>query len=103
MIKKMNEKTLVEILQAIFKKRRFKNIEELKMTIKRYMEINLINVENYDIRLSYKPEYEMGEYPEETDYIIVGSIEGNNEVFDFDLYYAKTRAEQIYITEFIVV
>ena len=57
---KMNEKKLVEILQAILKKRRFKNIEELKTTIKRYMEINLTNVENYDIRLSYKPEYENG-------------------------------------------
>lgn len=103
MIKKMNEKTLVEILQAILKKRRFKDIEELKTTIKRYMEINLINVENYDIRLSYKPEYEMGEYPEDIDYLLIGTIEGNNEVFDFDLYYAKTRAEGIYITEFIIV
>lgn len=103
MIKKMNEKTLVEILQAIMKKRRFDDIESLRMTIKRYMEINFVNDKEYDIRLSYKPEYEMKEYPEETDYIIVGSIEGNNEVFDFDLYYAKTRAEQIYITEFIVV
>lgn len=103
MIKKMNEKTLVEILQAIMKKRRFKDIEELKTTIKRYMEINLVDYKNYDIRLSYKPEYEMGEYPEETDYLLIGSIEGNNEVFDFDLYYAKTRAEGIYITEFIVV
>ena len=99
----MNEKNLVEILQAIMKKRRFDDIESLKTTIKRYMEINLVNDKEYDIRLSYKPEYEMKEYPEETDYIIVGSIEGNNEVFDFDLYYAKTRAEQIYITEFIVV
>lgn len=99
----MNEKILVEILQAIMKKRRFDDIESLRMTIKRYMEINFVNDKEYDIRLSYKPEYEMGEYPEETDYIIVGSIEGNNEVFDFDLYYAKTRAEQIYITEFIVV
>ena len=99
----MNEKILVEILQAIMKKRRFDDIESLKTTIKRYMEINLVNDKEYDIRLSYKPEYEMKEYPEETDYIIVGSIEGNNEVFDFDLYYAKTRAEQIYITEFIVV
>lgn len=99
----MNEKILVEILQAIMKKRRFDDIESLRMTIKRYMEINLINVENYDIRLSYKPEYEMGEYPEDTDYLLIGSIEGNNEVFDFDLYYAKTRAEGIYITEFIVV
>ena len=85
------------------KKRRFDDIESLRMTIKRYMEINLVNDKEYDIRLSYKPEYEMKEYPVETDYIIVGSIEGNNEVFDFDLYYAKTRAEQIYITEFIVV
>lgn len=100
---KMNEKILVEILQAIMKKRRFDDIESLKTTIKRYMEINLVNDKEYDIRLSYKPEYEMKEYPVETDYIIVGSIEGNNEVFDFDLYYAKTRAEQIYITEFIVV
>lgn len=99
----MNEKILVEILQAIMKKRRFDDIESLRMTIKRYMEINLVNDKEYDIRLSYKPEYEMKEYPVETDYIIVGSIEGNNEVFDFDLYYAKTRAEQIYITEFIVV
>lgn len=99
----MNEKILVEILQAIMKKRRFDDIESLRMTIKRYMEINFVNDKEYDIRLSYKPEYEMKEYPEETDYIIVGSIEGNNEVFDFDLYYAKTRAEQIYITEFIVV
>ena len=33
---KMNEKKLVEILQAILKKRRFKDIEELKTTIKRY-------------------------------------------------------------------
>ena len=99
----MNEKILVEILQAIIKKRRFDDIESLRMTIKRYMEINLVNDKEYDIRLSYKPEYEMKEYPVETDYIIVGSIEGNNEVFDFDLYYAKTRAEQIYITEFIVV
>ena len=99
----MNEKNLVEILQAIMKKRRFDDIESLKTTIKRYMEINLVNDKEYDIRLSYKPEYEMKEYPVETDYIIVGSIEGNNEVFDFDLYYAKTRAEQIYITEFIVV
>ena len=99
----MNEKNLVEILQAIMKKRRFDDIESLRMTIKRYMEINLVNDKEYDIRLSYKPEYEMKEYPVETDYIIVGSIEGNNEVFDFDLYYAKTRAEQIYITEFIVV
>lgn len=99
----MNEKILVEILQAIMKKRRFDDIESLRTTIKRYMEINLVNDKEYDIRLSYKPEYEMKEYPVETDYIIVGSIEGNNEVFDFDLYYAKTRAEQIYITEFIVV
>lgn len=99
----MNEKILVEILQAIMKKRRFDDIESLRMTIKRYMEINFVNDKEYDIRLSYKPECEMKEYPEETDYIIVGSIEGNNEVFDFDLYYAKTRAEQIYITEFIVV
>ena len=99
----MNEKILVEILKEIMKKRRFDDIESLRMTIKRYMEINFVNDKEYDIRLSYKPEYEMKEYPEETDYIIVGSIEGNNEVFDFDLYYAKTRAEQIYITEFIVV
>lgn len=99
----MNEKILVEILQAIMKKRRFDDIESLRMTIKRYMEINFVNDKEYDIRLSYKPEYEMKEYPVETDYIIVGSIEGNNEVFDFDLYYAKTRAEQIYITEFIIV
>lgn len=102
-MKTMNEKNLIEILKTILNKRRFKDIESLRMTIKRYMEINLVDVEKYDIRLSYKPEYEMKEYPEETDYIIVGSIEGNNEVFDFDLYYAKTRAEQIYITEFIVV
>lgn len=99
----MNEKILVEILQAIMKKRRFDDIESLRMTIKRYMEINFVNDKEYDIRLSYKPEYEMKEYPEDTDYLLIGSIEGNNEVFDFDLYYAKTRAEQIYITEFIVV
>lgn len=101
-MKTMNEKNLIEILKTILNKRRFKDIESLRMAIKRYMEINLVDVENYDIRLSYKPEYEMGEYPEETDYIIIGSIEGNGEVFDFDLYYAKTRAEEIYITEFIV-
>lgn len=98
----MNEKNLIEILKTILNKRRFKDIESLRMTIKRYMEINLVDVENYDIRLSYKPENEMREHPEETDYIIIGSIEGNGEVFDFDLYYAKTRAEEIYITEFIV-
>lgn len=102
-MKKMNEKTLVEILQAIMKKRRFKDIESLKMTIKRYMEINLVDYEKYDIRLSFKPEYEMKELPEETDYIIVGSIEGENEVFDFDLYYAETRNYDLYLTEFIVV
>ena len=102
-MKTMNEKNLIEILKTILNKRRFKDIESLRMTIKRYMEINLVDVENYDIRLSYKPEYEMKEYPVETDYIIIGSIEGNGEVFDFDLYYAKTRAEQIYITEFIIV
>lgn len=101
-MKTMNEKNLIEILKTILNKRRFKDIESLRMTIKRYMEINLVDVENYDIRLSYKPEYEMKEYPVETDYIIIGSIEGNGEVFDFDLYYAKTRAEEIYITEFIV-
>ena len=102
-MKTMNEKNLIEILKTILNKRRFKDIESLRMTIKRYMEINLVDVEKYDIRLSYKPEYEMKEYPVETDYIIIGSIEGNGEVFDFDLYYAKTRAEQIYITEFIIV
>lgn len=101
-MKTMNEKNLIEILKTILNKRRFKDIESLRMTIKRYMEINLVDVEKYDIRLSYKPEYEMEEYPVETDYIIIGSIEGNGEVFDFDLYYAKTRAEEIYITEFIV-
>lgn len=101
-MKTMNEKNLIEILKTILNKRRFKDIESLRMTIKRYMEINLVDVEKYDIRLSYKPEYEMKEYPVETDYIIIGSIEGNGEVFDFDLYYAKTRAEEIYITEFIV-
>lgn len=101
-MKTMNEKNLIEILKTILNKRRFKDIESLRMAIKRYMEINLVDVENYDIRLSYKPEYEMKEYPVETDYIIIGSIEGNGEVFDFDLYYAKTRAEEIYITEFIV-
>ena len=102
-MKTMNEKNLIEILKTILNKRRFKDIKSLRMAIKRYMEINLVDVENYDIRLSYKPEYEMGEYPEDTDYVLIGSIEGENEVFDFDLYYAKTRAEQIYITEFIVV
>lgn len=101
-MKTMNEKNLIEILKTILNKRRFKDIESLRMAIKRYMEINLVDVENYDIRLSYKPEYEMKEYPIETDYIIIGSIEGNGEIFDFDLYYAKTRAEEIYITEFIV-
>lgn len=101
-MKTMNEKNLIEILKTILNKRRFKDIESLRMAIKRYMEINLVDVENYDIRLSYKPEYEMKEYPVETDYIIIGSIEGNGEVFDFDLYYAKTRAKEIYITEFIV-
>ena len=101
-MKTMNEKNLIEILKTILNKRRFKDIESLRMTIKKYMEINLVDVEKYDIRLSYKPEYEMKEYPVETDYIIIGSIEGNGEVFDFDLYYAKTRAEEIYITEFIV-
>lgn len=101
-MKTMNEKNLIEILKTILNKRRFKDIESLRMAIKRYMEINLVDVENYDIRLSYKPEYEMKEYPVETDYILIGSIEGNGEVFDFDLYYAKTRAEEIYITEFIV-
>lgn len=101
-MKTMNEKNLIEILKTILNKRRFKDIESLRMTIKRYMEINLVDVEKYDIRLSYKPEYEMKEYPVETDYIIIGSIEGNGEVFDFDLYYAKTRAKEIYITEFIV-
>lgn len=101
-MKTMNEKNLIEILKTILNKRRFKDIESLRMTIKKYMEINLVDGEKYDIRLSYKPEYEMKEYPVETDYIIIGSIEGNGEVFDFDLYYAKTRAEEIYITEFIV-
>ena len=101
-MKTMNEKNLIEILKTILNKRRFKDIESLRMTIKKYMEINLVDGEKYDIKLSYKPEYEMKEYPVETDYIIIGSIEGNGEVFDFDLYYAKTRAEEIYITEFIV-
>lgn len=99
----LNEVKLNEILKEILRKRRFNNIEELKNTIKNYMKINLIDINKYDVRLSYKPEYEMGEYPEDCDYVIIGCIEGNNDIFDFDLYYAVTRNEQMYITEYIII
>lgn len=90
-------------LKILLEKRRFKDIKEIESTIKAYLRINIVDTNKYDIRITKKAETEMEEIPKNIDYILIGSImdKETKEAYDFDLYYAKTRNNGIYLTEYI--
>lgn len=90
-------------LKTLLEKRRFKDTRELENTIKAYLVINMVDTSKYDIKITRKAETEMEEIPKNIDYILIGSIidKETKEAYDFDLYYAKTRENGIYLTEYI--
>lgn len=70
---------------------RFKNIKELKDFLK-------VNFEDFIVELV---ERDMTDISDTIDWSFVGSLQNMDLdiLCDFDIYYAKTRANEIYITE----
>ncbi len=99
----LNEKILKDILKATMK-RRFIFQSDLYNSIISFMRINLIDILRYKLKLTDKPENEYNELPSETDYMITGSITDTKtgDIFDFDIYYTKTRNNEIYPIEYII-
>lgn len=100
---KLTKSTLKEVLEGIKKKRRFTDLDELEKTIKAYLQINLVDISKIKITLTEKDFTETDFIESDIDWFIVGTIENmeNKEIFDFDLYYTKTRKEQYYVIEYI--
>lgn len=102
-MKDLTRNKLKEILETV-KRGRYKNLDELKEVIKAYLRINLIDINKIKITLTDKDFTETDFINSDIDWFIIGTIENmeNKEVFDFDLYYTKTRKEQYYIIEYIL-
>ena len=102
-MKELTRNKVKEILETV-KRGRYKNLDELKEVIKAYLRINLIDINKIKITLTDKDFTETDFIESDIDWFIVGTIEDmeNKEVFDFDLYYTKTRKEQYYIIEYIL-
>ena len=98
----VNEKMVLEALKSIQKTRRFKNIEELKVAIATSLRINLWDMTNIKIDIVDLEKKE--DLPKEIDFLISGTVYDTKEdiCIDFDIYYAKTRSEGYYVTEFIM-
>lgn len=101
-MKELTRNKVKEILETV-KRGRYKNLDELKEVIKAYLRINLVDISKIKITLTEKDFTETDYIESDIDWFIVGTIEDmeNKEVFDFDLYYTKTRKEQYYIIEYI--
>ena len=101
-MKKLTRNKVKEILETV-KRGRYKNLDELKEVIKAYLRINLVDISKIKITLTEKDFTETDYIESDIDWFIVGTIEDmeNKEVFDFDLYYTKTRKEQYYVIEYI--
>lgn len=101
-MKELTKNKVKEILETV-KRGRYKNLDELKEVIKAYLRINLVDTSKIKITLTEKDFTETDYIESDIDWFIVGTIEDmeNKEVFDFDLYYTKTRKEQYYIIEYI--
>ena len=102
-MKDLTRNKVKEILETV-KRGRYKNLDELKEVIKAYLRINLVDTSKIKITLTEKDFTETDYIESDIDWFIVGTIEDmeNKEVFDFDLYYTKTRKEQYYIIEYIL-
>lgn len=102
-MKDLTRNKVKEILETV-KRGRYKNLDELKEVIKAYLRINLIDTNKIKITLTEKDFTETDFINSDIDWFIIGTIENmeNKEVFDFDLYYTKTRKEQYYIIEYIL-
>lgn len=102
-MKDLTRNKVKEILETV-KRGRYKNLDELKEVIKAYLRINLIDINKIKITLTDKDFTETDFINSDIDWFIIGTIENmeNKEVFDFDLYYTKTRKEQYYIIEYIL-
>lgn len=101
--KKLNERILNDMLKTALK-RRFIFQSDLYNSIISFMRINLIDTKRYKLTLNNKPENEYSELPTETDYMFNGSITDTEtgDIFDFDIYYTKTRNNEIYPIEYII-
>ena len=102
-MKDLTRNKVKEILETV-KRGRYKNLDELKEVIKAYLRIDLIDINKIKITLTDKDFTETDFINSDIDWFIIGTIENmeNKEVFDFDLYYTKTRKEQYYIIEYIL-
>lgn len=102
-MKELTKNKVKEILETV-KRGRYKNLDELKEVIKAYLRINLVDISKIKITLTEKDFTETDYIESDIDWFIIGTIENmeNKEVFDFDLYYTKTRKEQYYIIEYIL-
>ena len=101
-MKELTRNKVKEILETV-KRGRYKNLDELKEVIKAYLQINLVDISKIKITLTEKDFTETDFINSDIDWFIIGTIENmeNKEVFDFDLYYTKTRKEQYYVIEYI--
>lgn len=99
----MNKKIFKDVLKTIFNDRRFEDTEELTNKIKGYLRINLVDINKVDVSVMDLADSNK-EIPNDIDYLLSCTITDleQDENYDFDLYYAKTRTNGYYITEYIV-
>lgn len=83
------QKGIVSFLESLVGKRF--SFTELKMYLR-------VNSNGYTIELVEK---DVSDYDADLDYVLIGSMEDklNSLLCDFDIYYAKTRKGDMYITE----
>lgn len=83
------QKGIVSFLESLVGKRF--SFDELKMYLR-------VNSNGYKIELVEK---DVSDYDADLDYVLIGSMEDklNSLLCDFDIYYAKTRKGDMYITE----
>lgn len=81
---------IIDDLESLVMKR-FKNIKEVKDYLKKIFP-------NYKLNVNYR---NMSGIDINIDYELIGTLENKtlNILCDFDLYYAKTRAKEMFITE----
>lgn len=95
-----------EILKALMNGKtndnRFDNAEQIQIVITNFLKMNLFDTNKFKVTVTEKPENEIDNI--DIDYLLVGSIKNleNGDIFDFDIYYTKTRANKIYPVEFII-
>lgn len=103
----LKENKVKEILKALINNKsnynRYDNVEQIQNVIVNFLRINLFDLNKFKVKVTKVSEEERQDL-KENDYLLVGNIEDleNGKIFDFDIYYTKTRNDKIYPIEYIL-